>query len=327
MPDHPQPTLAPARIAIAALIAAAACWGLGTVVSKQVVDDVPPLTLLPIQLAASTVLLLVATTIRRERVALTPPVRKLALLGVLNPGAAYALGLVGLTTITASLYVLIWATEPVVILVLAALVLRERISLRLAVLVSVAVGGVILVVHQPGATGDPIGILLTVISVGFCGLYTVLTRRLLLDDASLTVVIAQQATALAFALLLASVAELVGTNGWDVAGLGAMSLLAAGVSGVLYYGLGFWLYLTGLRLVPASYAAAFLPLIPLFGLAGGYLIGERLSPVQWIGTAMVVAATLVIAARQASPSEGTPRMAGESRRTPNRRRSATHPGR
>jgi|tagenome__1003787_1003787.scaffolds.fasta_scaffold20796897_1 probable blue pigment (indigoidine) exporter len=298
MPDHNQPTRAPARVAVAALIAAAACWGLGTVVSKQVVDDVAPLTLLPIQLAASSGLLLVVTAVRREPIALTPPVRKLAVLGVLNPGAAYALGLVGLTTITVSMYVLIWATEPVVILILAALVLRERISLRLGVLVSVAVAGVLLVVYQPGVSGDLAGILLTVTSVGFCGLYTVLTRRLLLDDASLTVVIVQQGAALAFAVLLASVAELLGANGWEVAGLGATSLLLAGVSGVLYYGLGFWFYLTGLRLVPASYAAAFLPLIPLFGLAGGYLIGERLSPVQWAGTALVVVTTLAIAARQ-----------------------------
>ena len=219
MPVHNQPTRAPARVAIAALVAAAACWGLGTVVSKQVVDDVAPLTLLPIQLAASSVLLLVVTAVRREPIALTPPVRKLAVLGVLNPGAAYALGLVGLTTITASMYVLIWATEPVVILVLAALVLREHISLRLAVLVSVAVAGVLLVVYQPGVSGDLAGILLTTTSVGFCGLYTVLTRRLLLDDASLTVVIAQQAAALAFAVVLATVVELVGSNGWDLSGL------------------------------------------------------------------------------------------------------------
>ena len=86
--------------------------------------------------------------------------------------------------------------------------------------------------------------------------------------------------------------------------MSATSLLAAGVSGVLYYGLGFWFYLTGLRLVPASYAAAFLPLIPLFGLAGGYLIGERLSPLQWIGTALVVAATLAIAGRHEVLAEG-----------------------
>ena len=34
----------------AALIAATGCWGIGTVVSKQVVDDVTPLTVLPVQL-------------------------------------------------------------------------------------------------------------------------------------------------------------------------------------------------------------------------------------------------------------------------------------
>jgi drug/metabolite transporter (DMT)-like permease len=307
MPVNSQPARAPARVAVVALVAAAACWGLGTVVSKQVVDDVAPLTLLPIQLAASSLLLLVVATMRREPIVLTPPVRKLAGLGVLNPGAAYALGLVGLTTITASMYVLLWATEPVVILVLATLVLRERISLRLAVLVSVAVGGVLLVVYQPGVSGDMVGILLTITSVGFCGLYTVLTRRLLLDDASLTVVIAQQAAALAFAVVLATVVELVGSNGWDLSGLGATSLLAAAVSGVLYYGLGFAFYLTGLRLVPASYAAAFLPLIPLFGLAGGYLTGERLSPLQWCGTALVVAATLAIAARPTAGPDADPR--------------------
>jgi drug/metabolite transporter (DMT)-like permease len=311
MPVHDQPTRAPARVAIAALVAASACWGIGTVVSKQVVDDVPPLTLLPIQLAASSVLLLAVTTVRREPIAITRPVRKLAVLGVLNPGAAYALGLVGLTTITAGMYVLIWATEPVVIIVLATLVLREHIALRLAVPVSVAVAGVLLVVYQPGVSGDLVGILLTITSVGFCGLYTVLTRRLLLDDASLTVVIAQQTAALAFAVLLASGAELLGANGWDVSGLGAGSLLAAGVSGLLYYGLGFWFYLTGLRLVPASYAAAFLPLIPIFGLAGGYLTGERLSPVQWVGTALVLAATLAIAGRQTGP-EDAPRAARRS---------------
>jgi len=314
---HHQPSRAPARIAISALVAATACWGLGTVVSKQVVDDVAPLTLLPLQLAASSALLLIVNAVRREPVTITPPVRTLAALGVLNPGAAYALGLVGLTTITASMSVLIWATEPVLILVLAALVLREQIPLRLALLVSVAVAGVLLVVYQPGVSGDLLGILLTITSVGFCALYTILTRRLLLDDASLTVVIAQQLAALTFAVLLASVAELVGVNGWDLQGLGATASLAAGVSGVLYYGLGFWFYLTGLRLVPAFYAASFLPLIPLFGLAGAYLTGERLSPIQWIGTALVVTATLAIATRQAAAPLGTSGAAAGSRaRTP-----------
>ena len=83
-----------ARVAVPALVAAAACWGLGTVVSKQIVDDVAPLTLLPVQLAASCAVLLAVTLVRRESVAWTPPVQRIAALGVLNPGIAYALGLI-----------------------------------------------------------------------------------------------------------------------------------------------------------------------------------------------------------------------------------------
>jgi drug/metabolite transporter (DMT)-like permease len=286
------------RVAVAALVAAAACWGTGTVVSKQVVDDVAPLTLLPLQLAASCVLLLVIALVRREPFAWTPPVRRLATLGILNPGIAYALGLIGLTTITASLSVLLWALEPVAIMLLAALLLREHIPLALAAAVAVAIAGVLVVVYQPGATGDAIGITLTVISIGFCALYSVLTRRLLLDDSALAVVLVQQAAALGFAVGLASVVEVLGGPGWDLGGQGAGNWLNAAASGVLYYGAGFWFFVTGLRRVPASVAGSFLPLIPVFGLAAGYLVGERLEPRQWVGAIVIVVATAAIAVRQ-----------------------------
>lgn len=287
-----------APTAVAALVAAAACWGLGTVVSKQLVDEVPPFTLLPVQLAASCGLLALITTVRRDRLAWTPPVRRLAALGVLNPGIAYALGLVGLTTITASLSVLLWALEPVVILLLAALVLKEHISARLAVLIAIAVTGALMVLYQPGASGEPIGIILTLVSIGFCAVYTVLTRRMLLDDSSLTVVLAQQLAALGFAVVLATVVELAGGTGWETSGLSTGDWVGAAASGFLYYGLGFTFYVAGLRQVPASYAGAFLPLIPVFGVAAAYLLGERLDPRQLLGALIIVGATAGIALRQ-----------------------------
>jgi drug/metabolite transporter (DMT)-like permease len=216
--------------------------------------------------------------------------RRLTALGVLNPGIAYALGLIGLTTITASMSVLLWATEPVVILLLAALMLREHIPAGLAAAIAVEVFGVVLVVYRPGAAGDAVGSTLTLVSVACCALYTVLARRLLLDDSSLSVVLAQQAAALAFAIVLATIATMAGGTGWELDALEAGHLLGAGVSGVLYYGLGFWFYLTGLRHVPASVAGIFLPLIPVFGLAAGYLTGEHLDPRQWLGSVVVVAA-------------------------------------
>jgi probable blue pigment (indigoidine) exporter len=291
-----------APTAVAALVAAAASWGVGTVVTKQVVDDVAPLTLLPLQLAASCVFLLIVAVARREPLTWSPSVRRLSALGVLNPGVAYALGLIGLTTITASMSVLLWALEPVVIMLLAALVLREHIPAALAAWVGVAITGVLLVVYQPGATGQAVGITLTLVSVGCCALYTVLTRRLMLDDSSLNVVLAQQAAALLFALLLATAVALAGGTGWDLGGLGVGSLAGAAASGVLYYGLGFLMFLTGLRLVTASYAGAFLPLIPVFGVAAGYLVGERLDPRQWVGALVIVVATAAIAWRQRSTS-------------------------
>ncbi len=284
--------------AVAALVAAAACWGLGTVVSKQVVDDVPPLTLLPLQLAGSCLLLLVVVLARGESLTWAPSARRLAALGVLNPGIAYALGLVGLTTITASMSVLLWALEPVAILLLAALVLREQLPMALVGSVLGAVAGVVLVVYRPGAAGATIGIALTLVSVACCAVYTVLTRRLLLDDSSLGVVLAQQAAALVFAGILATVMALLGGGGWALAGLHLADYVGAALSGVLYYGLGFAFFLAGLRRFPASVAGSFLPLIPVFGIAAGYVIGERLEPRQWLGAAIILVAVTAVATRQ-----------------------------
>ena len=281
------------------LVGAAACWGVGTVLSKQALADVPPLTLLPLQLAASCAFLGVVCLLTGVRPARSPGLGRLAVLGVLNPGIAYALGLLGLASITASMSVLLWATEPVLIVLLAVAVLHERPQRLVVLLLVTAVGGVLLVVHEPGSAGDPLGIVLTLAAVAACAVYTVLARRLLLDDASVTVALAQQGAALAFAV---SLAVAVHVRAGDVLDLGSMSgpaWASAVVSGVLYYGAAFWLYLAGLRLVPASVAASSITLVPVFGVAVGLVVGERLEPRQWLGALVVVAAVAAIAAHDA----------------------------
>lgn len=117
---------------------------------------------------------------------------KLAALGLLNPGLAYALGLLGLASITASMSVLLWATEPLLTMLLAVLVLRERIATATGVAVAAALARVLLVVYAPGASGAVAGVAFAVAAVMACALYAVLTRRLLLDDSSLVVVLVQQ---------------------------------------------------------------------------------------------------------------------------------------
>ena len=285
----------PSRHDYLPLILAAACWGFGTVISKRAVAEIPPLTLLPIQLGSS--LLLLVILMRARGLPFRDPTASpiLGRLGILNPGLAYALSLLGLVTITASLSVMLWALEPLLILFLAAWFLRERVTPGLIVLSFVAVGGMVLVIYQPGGAGSPIGVFLTVAGVVCCAVYTVITRRWIsTSDSTAQVVVAQQAHALALAFALVSVAWILGgaVRPEAISPIGFASAIG---SGVLYYGLAYWLYLTGLRTVPASIAAASFYLIPIFGVAGGFLfLGERLELSQWAGAVIVLAAIGVI---------------------------------
>jgi len=276
-----------------ALILAAASWGLGTVISRRALDEIPPLTLLPIQLAAS---LLVLTALMHW---CGIPVRGgdaaqlLGRLGLLNPGLAYALSLLGLVSITASLSVMIWVLEPLMIMALAALVLRERIGPMLVVLSLIAVGGLMLVIYDPATSGQWPGVALTLAGVGCCAVYTIVARRWIGgSDSTAGVVATQQAYALAFALTVLIATSFLG-GGFKFPPATPFAWLSAVASGVLYYAAAYWLYLTALRRAPASLAAVSFYLIPVFGVAGGQsLLHERFEASQWVGVTIVLAAVL-----------------------------------
>ncbi len=280
------------------LIAAAACWGFATAVSKSALSAFDPLALLVVQLSASSIFVTLALLIRREAVSRTGQTTRLAMLGLLNPGLAYALSLAGLTTISASLSVLLWAGEPILILILAVLVLKDRVTPTMAVLMVAAFTGVVLIVQQRG-DGAALGVALTVAGVACCALYTVLCRRLLLDDSTLPVVLVQQLAALGFALVLATGFAATGKLTLPTS-VPVHAWLTAIASGVIYYALAFWFYLNGLRRVPAAVAGSFINLIPVFGVAAGYaLLDERLTPRQLAGAAIVLTAVTVLALKSA----------------------------
>ena len=294
------------------LLGAAACWGVGTVLSKHVLDrGVAPLTLLAIELIASCLLLLLIALAQRVRWSWSASTLKLTALGVLNPGLAYALGLLGLVHISASMSVLLWAAEPVLILALAIFVFRQSVAWATIAAIAVAVVGGLLVVYRPGVEGEPIGIVLTLAAVLACASYTVLTQRLLLDDASATIVLLQQAAALIFALVVTGAAAVTHLAELGLpTDLGTWALAAA--SGVLYYGLAFTFFVAGLRHVPAAAAGTFLPLIPVFGLTAAYITGDRLIAQQWIGAGLIgiAASTDVIVSARQNPA--TPHMPPEA---------------
>jgi probable blue pigment (indigoidine) exporter len=281
------------RKALVGLTLAAACWGIGTVISKRAVAEISPLVLLIVQLSAS--LAVLGVLMRQRGLSLRGAPPSLGRLGVLNPGIAYALSLVGLVSISASLSVLLWALEPVLILLLAAIVLGERTGPWLVVLSAVAVVGTALIVFDPATSGQWQGIAITIAGVGCCAVYTVVTRKwIAASDSTAQVVVAQQAYALAFVVVALIGAAAIG-GGIDVTSVSAIAWLSALGSGVLYYAAAYWFYLTALRDVPASFAAVSFYLIPVFGVAGAFLLlGERLEPRQWVGAVIVLVAVAAV---------------------------------
>lgn len=287
-----------------ALILAAACWGTATAISKRAVAELPPLTLLTVQLAASAFAL---TLLMRWR---GIPWREpgaaplLGRLGILNPGVAYLLSLLGLVSITASLSVLLWALEPILILVLAGLALGEPIGRRLLVGSALAVAGAVVIAFDPAASGGLAGIGLTLAGVVCCAVYTVLARRFVgTADGTVAVVATQQLYALLFTGGALAVVTLAGGQPLD----GAPSpdaWLAAGLSGLLYFAIAYWLYLSALREMPASIAASSFFLIPVFGLAASFvLLGEGLDGRQWLGVAIAVVGVGAVLRDLAGPRE------------------------
>jgi probable blue pigment (indigoidine) exporter len=291
----------PARRDLLALTLAAAAWGVGTVITKRALDEIPPLTLLPIQLGSS--LIVLALLMRRRGMRFRGGTVLLGRLGILNPGLAYALSLLGLVYISASLSVLLWAIEPLMILVLATWLLRERVTPTLVLFSLIAMAGMVLVIYDPATSGQLLGVVLTLAGVACCAAYTVIARRWLgTADSTAHVVFAQQAHALVFsAAVLAAVAVVGGVV--RPVNLSPAGALAAVTSGVLYYAGAYWLYLNALRVVPASLAAVSFYLIPVFGVAAAFvLLHERFDLRQWIGVLIVLSAIFAIIRQPARDS-------------------------
>jgi drug/metabolite transporter (DMT)-like permease len=295
---------------VLSLVAAAACWGTATVISKRAVEEIAPLTLLPIELAVSVTVVSLVVAMRRERIRWSPELRGLGVLGVLNPGLSYALSLAGLARVTASMSVLLWAVEPLLILAFAYWVLAERVSFRTAFYAASALVGVGLVVFQSGNRATAFGVALTIAGVASCAVYTVLSSKYLAEASSLSVVLVQQVAALAFAVALLLASLVVAAPG-SLAGVSGTAWLSALAAGALYYGVAFWFYVSGLRGVSAGHAAIFINLVPVFGLAASYAaLHERMIVRQWVGALVIVGAVIamtVVQARGARPAESARR--------------------
>ena len=279
-----------AQVGVLAILAACTCVAGGTLMTKHLLDDVPALPLVFLQLAASCIgVWTAAATTRRLPTLREAP--RLARPGVLQPGLAYLLAFTGLHMVPVSVEGLLLALETAFVVVLAWPLLGERPSRATIFATALGTAGVVLIAGDaPVGTAPVIGIVLVLGGVVAASLDTIVSRRLAIDAHPLTMTAASHSAGL---LLIGLSFPLwpAGSFGFD-----PVLILEVAASGMLIHGIATVLFNFGLGRVAAGQAATLFPAISVLTTAGGVVwFGDRLSVWQTGGGAMVLVAALVVA--------------------------------
>ncbi len=279
--------------AVLAGLSAASIWGGMYVVSKVVLEVIPPFSLLSLRLILGSVAL-AAVLIRRSPG--WPSARNGA--GIITAGAVgfgFSLGLqfIGTKLSTAANASLVTSASPIFMVFFAAWLLKEPITLRRLVALLVASLGVIAVVDPRSGqleTGSSWGNLALVGAAVSWGLYSVMIRRVSFEMGTLEISLMAFLGGLIVALPIA---------GLEVRAIDIDAVGAGVVLGVLYLGLvstalAMYLWNKSLALLEAGAVSLLFFAQPVVGAGlGAALLGEQLTSGFWVG-AVLIAAGLAI---------------------------------
>lgn len=279
---------------------AAAIWGGMYVVSKYVLDYIPPMTLLLARLLIGAATLLLVVVAGRSPWVARRDLARMALLGLVGFGISLGAQFAGTRLSSAGHGAVITSVTPAFILVFAAALLKERVTWVKVAAVGIATAGVLLVVEQPNGFrlearafwGD---VFLLVAGITWA-LYTVLGR--LAANRYPPVTVTTYATLFGILWVLPVIPL-------ELRGMAWRPFPPAVWWGILYLGvvstaLAFYLWNKGFTLLDASTGSLFFFAQPVVGAVLGWLLlGEVLTARFLLGTAVIIAGG-VLATRQAT---------------------------
>ncbi|ODT68310.1 MAG: hypothetical protein ABS75_20990 [Pelagibacterium sp. SCN 63-23] len=272
-------------------------WGFNFVVIKLSVEALPPILAAALRFAAAAFPALLFVR---------PP--KAPFWIVVGFGLSFGFALYAFLNLSiawgmsAGLASLVLQTQAFFTMAMAFALLGERPSRFQVIGAGIAFAGIAVIAGEQVAGIGPLPLVMTLLAALSWGLANVLTRR------------AGRVNAVAFTVwgALAAPLPLLGlsllTEGWPAisAALAGFSWSDAGLIAFLAYpatllGGGIWSWLLGRH--KASIVAPFTLLVPITGLASGYLVlGETVTRVEILG-AMLVIAGLIVTLRRARRSE------------------------
>jgi drug/metabolite transporter (DMT)-like permease len=279
-------------------LVAAAIWGGMYVVSKVVLDVVPPFALLTSRLILG-VLTLWPFVARGGGVRFSRR-QIIQVLGIGFVGYGISLGFqfLGTKLSTAANGALVTSATPAFVLIFAALILKERISFRRLLSLGLASTGVVIVLDPHNARLSPdlfLGNLSLVAAALTWALYSVLIRRMTRDLAVLPVSLLTFLGGLPLTIPVAMLELKV--SGMDTLSLGV--ILGILYIGIISTGLAMFLWNTAFARLEAGVASLTFFAQPVVGAGlGALLLGEQLTPLFLIG-GVLIGLGLVLAAGKA----------------------------
>jgi O-acetylserine/cysteine efflux transporter len=288
----------------AGLILASLLFGGAVTGTKYALRGFDAITLLPVELCCATAVLWIL--LLRRGGGLPRSWRLALLLGVLEPGLAYVAMTEGLSRTSASNGSLIAGLESAFVVLLAAVVLRERPGGWTVIATVLAFSGLVVLEGGSPFRGSGLGDLLVAAGVLSAACYTVTIKRYAPEGDALAVTAVQFTGATALTLAYAGgrwatgatrLPEHVALRYW----------VAAALVGVFGYGLSFVLFNGLIGQIAAGAASVVLNLIPVFGvLSAVVLLGERLDIRAACGAGLIAAAVITFLAAERRPEVPEP---------------------
>ncbi len=277
-------------------LSAAAIWGGMYVVSKVVMAVIPPFSLIVMRLALGILTLVIVLMISKGWKVTRRQFWAIFGVGVVGYGISLSFQFVGTKLSTAANGSLVTAATPAFVLLFAALLLSERITLKGVIALVIALAGVAAIVDPRSASLTPDffwGNLCLVAAALTWALYSVLIRKVTRDTDVLTT------TLIAF---FGGLPVCLPVGAWEAAS-GQFGTLTFGVvGGVLFIGiistaLAMYLWNTAFAVLDAGSASLTFFAQPVVGtLLSVLFLSERITPLFIVG-GILIGIALIISTR------------------------------
>ncbi|WP_144559628.1 DMT family transporter [Shouchella miscanthi] len=276
------------------LILASSIWGGMYVVVKILVAVIPPLELVWMRYLIALVALVIIGLVTKQKWKIKRThvglIVAIALVGYVVSIVAQETGTM---LSTAQMGAIITATTPAFMVLFASIILKERLTFKKAISVSLATLGVIIIVGIDSLNvSSTLGGISLVIAAITWALMSVLIKRLPSDYSQ--IVVTTYATLIAFVVLtpfvLTTLPQLDYTQLTNPTIWGGLIYL-----GVISTSLAFLLWNRGLQMLNASSGGVFFFFQPVVGTLLGWLVlGETISMSFWIGSFLILLGVLIV---------------------------------